>query len=115
MIEKHFTLSRDDGGVASTLSLEPHELLSLVVETKRAWQSLGNVTYGAGADEIKSNAFRRSLYIAEDVQKGDVFTEQNVRIIRPGFVLPSKRASLFIGRTASRDIPKGTPVSWDLL
>lgn len=115
VIEKHFTLSRADGGVDSAFSLEPHELTSLVVESERAWQSLGQVSYGAGHDEVKSMAFRRSLYVAQDIRKGDEFTKENLRVIRPGFGLPSKHAELFIGRTAAHDIAKGTPVTWDHL
>ncbi len=115
VIEKHFTLSRDDGGVDSTFSLEPHELLSLVVETERAWQSLGAVTYGAGVDEAKSKVFRRSIYISQDIKKGEIFTEQNLRIVRPGLGLPAKHYEVFLGRTASEDIQRGTPLNWTLL
>ena len=84
VLEKHFTLSRADGGVDSAFSLEPPELAALVVETGRAWQGLGAVSYGATQAEQKSLLYRRSLYVAEDMKAGDVFTAQNLRVVRPG-------------------------------
>lgn len=116
VIEKHFTLARADGGVDSTFSLEPAELKSLVVETERAWQSLGHVSYGtSSAQEAKSLAFRRSLYVTKDVKKGEPLTAENIRAIRPGFGLAPKWLDLVMGRNAARDIARGTPVSWDIL
>lgn len=116
VIEKHFTLARADGGVDSAFSLEPDELRALVVETERAWQALGHVSYGTTSDaEAKSLAFRRSLYVAEDVKAGDVLTAKSVRAIRPGFGLPPKFLDAVLGRKAVRDAPMGTPVTWDLL
>jgi len=90
VIEKHFTLRRADGGVDSAFSMEPEEMKQLVVETERAWQSLGKVNYGPTESEKGSVKFRRSLYIAEDMRKGDVLTEKNLRIVRPGLGLPPK-------------------------
>ena len=84
MIEKHFTLSRAEGGVDSAFSLEPHELKSLVVESERAWSALGHVRYGPSQAEQKSLVFRRSIYVAQDIAEGDVFTTENLRIVRPG-------------------------------
>ena len=84
VIEKHFTLSRADGGVDSSFSLEPEELKSLVVETERAWQSLGGVTYGVTEKEKNSLQYRRTLYVSQNMKAGDLFTEENVRAIRPG-------------------------------
>jgi pseudaminic acid synthase len=116
VVEKHFTLARADGGVDSTFSLEPSELKSLVIETERAWQSLGQVSYGASsAQEAKSLAFRRSLYVTKDVKKGEPLTAENIRAIRPGFGLAPKWLDLVMGRKAARDIARGTPVSWDIL
>jgi len=115
VIEKHFTLSRTDGGVDSAFSLEPHELESLVVETERAKQSLGRVVYGGTDSEEKSKVFRRSLYVAEDMAAGDVFTEENLRIIRPGMGLPPKYYEQFLGRRVGVGVKKGTAISWDLL
>ncbi|QWV92671.1 pseudaminic acid synthase [Geomonas oryzisoli] len=115
VIEKHFTLRRADGGVDSTFSLEPEELKSLVVETERAWQSLGTISYGPTEKEKKSLVFRRSLYVVEDVKAGEPFTEKNVRAIRPGNGLPTKYLETFLGKRAAVDIRRGTPLSFDLL
>jgi N-acetylneuraminate synthase len=115
VIEKHFTLRRADGGVDSAFSLEPDELEQLVIETERAWQSLGNVTYGPTESEKGPLAFRRSLYIAEDMKMGDVLNEQNLRIVRPGLGLPPKYFDIFLGRKVNNDFKKGTPISWDII
>ncbi len=115
VIEKHFTLARADGGVDSVFSLEPDELKSLVVETERAWQSLGSVSYGATGSEEKSKIFRRSLYIAEDMNAGDIFTEKNLRIVRPGMGLQPKYYDKFIGRKIAKSANKGDVVDWTLL
>jgi pseudaminic acid synthase len=115
VIEKHFTLDRNDGGVDSAFSLEPHELELLVVESKRAWQSLGNVSYGATDSEDKSKVFRRSLYVAEDMKEGDTFTKDNLKIIRPGNGLPPKYYEQFLGKKINKKIKKGVPVRWDLI
>ena len=90
VIEKHFTLNRADGGVDSTVSMEPGEMAQLVVETERAWQALGQVSYGPTEAEQKSIQFRRSLYIVQDLKAGDLLTHENVRAIRPGLGLPTK-------------------------
>ncbi len=113
VIEKHFTLSRADGGVDSAFSLEPSELKSLVVETERAWQGLGAVTYGAGDSEQGSLQFRRSLYIVKDVRAGEPFTKENVRAIRPGFGLPPKFIDEVLGKTARVDLKRGTALKTD--
>lgn len=115
VIEKHFTLSRADGGVDSAFSLEPHELKMLVQETERAWLSLGSVVYGATDAEKPSMKHRRSLYAAEDIREGETFNERNVRAIRPGLGLPPKYMDLVVGKKAKRNIAKGTPISWELL
>ena len=115
VIEKHFTLNRADGGVDSAFSMEPEEMKALVVETKRAWQSLGKVNYGPSKEDESSLVYRRSLYISKDMNKGDIFTKNNIRIIRPGLGLPPKYHQIFLGRPVSKDVKKGTPVNWDLL
>lgn len=114
VIEKHFTLRRADGGVDSTFSLEPEELQALVVETERAWQSLGSVRYGPTQAELKSLVYRRSIYVAEDLKAGDVLTRRNLRCVRPGLGLPPKFYETLLGRRVARDTPAGTPASWDL-
>jgi len=115
VIEKHFTLCRTDGGVDSAFSLEPAEMKSLVVETERAWQALGKVSYGPTAAEKKSLVFRRSIYVAEDIKAGEPFTVKNLRIIRPGNGLPPKYLDVLLDKKAGRDYQKGTPVTWDFL
>ena len=115
VIEKHFTLSRADGGVDSAFSLEPEEMTQLVVETKRAWQSLGRVQYGPTEAEKPSVKFRRSLYIAEDMKAGDVLTPKNLRSVRPGMGLQPKYYEQLLGRRVHSDLKKGTPTSWGLI
>ncbi|NIA20001.1 MAG: pseudaminic acid synthase, partial [Xanthomonadaceae bacterium] len=115
MVEKHFTLSREDGGVDAAFSLEPGELRLMVSEMKRAWQALGQVSYGPTEKEKKSLVFRRSLYATQDMKKGDIFSPQNMRAIRPGLGLPPKFYFQLLGKKINQDVKKGTPVSWDLL
>ncbi len=115
IIEKHFTLRRADGGVDSAFSLEPAEMEQLVAETKRAWQSIGKVTYGPTAAEKGSLQFRRSLYVVQDIAAGELITPENVRAIRPGHGLAPRHIDEVIGKTALRDTPRGTPLAWSLL
>ncbi len=115
IIEKHFTLRRADGGVDSSFSLEPSEFALLRVETERAWQSLGRITYGGTKAEEKSKAFRRSLYIARDMRAGDLLTRDNLRIVRPGFGMPPKFFEMMLDKRINRDAVAGTPLTWDLL
>lgn len=115
VIEKHFTLSREDGGVDSAFSIEPNELKLLVEESERGWKALGDVKFDILKDERASLRFKRSVYIVEDVQKGEKFTTKNVRVIRPGDGLKPKYYEKVIGRSASKDIKRGTPLTWELL
>lgn len=115
VIEKHFTLSRAEGGVDAAFSLEPAEFASLVVETRRAWQALGRIHYGPTQAEGPARLRRRSLYIAEDMKAGDVLTPRNLRRIRPGHGLPPKYFDSLLGKRVTRAVKKGTPVSWDLV
>ncbi|MDQ3000957.1 MAG: pseudaminic acid synthase [Fibrobacterota bacterium] len=114
VIEKHFTLRRADGGVDSTFSMEPEEMRLLVTESEKAWQSLGNVSYGPTEAERPSLQFRRSLYVAADMEAGEIFTEKNLRAIRPGKGLPTKFLELAMGKPIRKKASKGTPLSWDL-
>ena len=115
VIEKHFTLSRADGGVDSTFSMEPTEMARLVIETKQAWQALGEVSYGPTQAEKASIVFRRSLYIVKDLKAGDVLTRENVRAIRPGLGLPPKHLDEIIGRTVKYAVRCGTALDWKLV
>jgi N-acetylneuraminate synthase len=115
VIEKHFTLSRADGGVDSAFSMEPEEMKALVIETERAWQALGQIQYGPTEKEKPSLKHRRSLYVVQDMKVGDVFTKENVRAIRPGAGLAPKYYEQLLGRQVKCDVKRGTPVTWDLL
>jgi len=115
VIEKHFTLSRTDGGVDSAFSMEPSEMKALVEETGKCWQSLGEVKYGPTEREINSLKFRRSLYISENMRAGDIISSENVRIVRPGYGMEPKYFDLVLGKSVKKDVTKGTPLSWELL
>jgi N-acetylneuraminate synthase len=86
-----------------------------VVETRRAWQALGHVSYGPTEAEKSSLAYRRSLYVVRDIAAGETLTRENVRAIRPGSGMPPKYLEHVLGHKASRDVRKGTPMAWDLL
>lgn len=115
IIEKHFCLSRSEGGVDAAFSLEPSELANLVTETERAWQAIGDIRYGPTVAEEKARLRRRSLYISEDMQPGDVLTPKNLRRIRPGFGLEPKYFDLLLGRQLTKAVRAGTPMTWDLV
>jgi len=115
LIEKHFTLSRAEGGVDAAFSMEPEEMRALVLETERAWQALGEVKYGYVEAEKNSVKSRRSLYVVKDMKAGEAFTKENLKTIRPGLGLPPKYYDILLGKKVKRDVKKGTPVSWDLI
>lgn len=114
-IEKHFTLSRADGGVDSAFSMEPHELEQLVRDTAIAFKALGDVNYERKSSEKGNMVFRRSLYAVKDIAAGEELTAENMRSIRPGYGLKPKHYDKVLGRRAKVAIPRGTPLSWDLL
>lgn len=115
VIEKHFTLDRTDGGVDSAFSLEPAELKSLVIETERAWQALGKVFYGIQKVEKNSKQFKRSIYVVKDIQPGESFQPENLRVIRPGKGLEPKYFETLVGKKANCAIKAGTPLTWELV
>ncbi len=115
VIEKHFTLNRADGGVDSTFSMEPAEMAQLVIEAERAWQALGQVSYGPTEAEKKSLQFRRSLYVVKDLKAGEMLTRENVRAIRPGRGLPTKYFEVVLGKIVRQDVKRGTALEWGLL
>jgi pseudaminic acid synthase len=115
VVEKHFTLQRSDGGVDSAFSMEPQEMAQLVVETERAWQAMGKVQHGPTEKEKASLVFRRSLYVVADIKAGEKFTPTNLRAIRPGNGIAPKFYDEVIGKTAKRDIARGTPLAHDLI
>jgi pseudaminic acid synthase len=115
IVEKHFTLSRDIPGPDSAFSLEPHELKAMVEAIRTVEKALGEVHYGVSEREAQSRIFRRSLFVVRDMRAGEVFTDENVRSIRPGYGLPPKYLPEILGRRTVRDVEKGTPLSWDLI
>ena len=110
VIEKHFTLSRADGGVDSAFSMEPAEMKQLVAESNNAYKSLGKVNYELSESERKSVKFRRSLYVIKDIRKGDKFTADNIRSIRPGYGLHPRYYEEVLGKVAGKDFNIGTPL-----
>jgi len=115
LVEKHFTLRRADGGVDSAFSLEPHEFLQLREEVDRAWQAVGQVTYGGTKAEENSRIYRRSLYIGRDMKAGELLNAETMRIVRPGHGLPPKFYDELLGRTVREDVTAGTPLRWDIV
>jgi len=116
VIEKHFTISREIETPDSFFSIEPQELRKLVENVRIAEKALGSIHYGLTEEEKKSSrVFRRSLFVVKDVHKGEVFTEENVRCIRPANGLSPRYLDVVLGRKATRNIVEGTPVSWELV
>lgn len=115
VIEKHFTLTRADGGVDSAFSLEPQEFAVLRQEADRAWQALGRITYGGSAAEADAKSYRRSLFISADLAAGARLSPDNLRIVRPGAGLAPRYYEDVLGMTLTRAAKAGTPLSWDLL
>ncbi len=115
VIEKHFTLARADGGVDSAFSLEPQELKALVMESERAFLALGQPQFDIQKKEQQSKLFKRSIYVSKDIKAGETFTEDNLRVIRPGDGLEPKYFEMVLGKKATRDLKVGTPLSFDLL
>lgn len=110
IIEKHFTLKRSEGGPDAAFSLEPAEMKQLVQNVREAEKSIGRVHYGPNKSEAESIASRRSLFVVEDIKKGEKFARKNIRCIRPGYGLNPKLLNLILGKKANRDIKRGTPL-----
>ena len=115
IVEKHLTLSRSDGGPDSAFSLEPSEFKAMVDAVRVAEKALGKVHFGYTVKEAASRIHRRSLFVVEDIKRGESFTAENVRSIRPGHGLHTRHLADVLGAHASRDIERGTPLSWDLV
>lgn len=115
ILEKHFTLARADGGPDAGFSMEPDEFAEMVKAIRRVEQALGSVSYERTAEESKNVCFRRSLFVVRDMRAGDTFTEENVRPIRPGHGLQPRLFEQVLGRKAACDIPRGTPLTWDIV
>jgi N-acetylneuraminate synthase len=114
-IEKHFTLNRADGGPDAAFSLEPSEFAGLVAAARTAWAALGKADDVRAPSEQGNRMFRRSIYAVRDIKKGDRLTNESIRVIRPGFGLAPRHYDEVIGRHASADIARGTPISWTLI
>jgi pseudaminic acid synthase len=115
IIEKHITLSRSAKGPDSAFSLEPQEFKSMVEAIRTTERALGEVRFGPGPHETSSLAFRRSLFVVEDMRQGEIFSERTVRAIRPSHGLHTRHLPKILGRKAARDIERGTPLSWDMV
>lgn len=115
IIEKHFTLDRSEGGPDAVFSLEPAELKELVRAVRDAQQALGKPTYETGKKESENKVFRRSIFVVNDIKKGEEFNRENTRVIRPGYGLEPKELPNVFGKTAKEDIARGTPLSWNLI
>lgn len=115
IVEKHFTLSRSTSGPDSAFSMEPEEFKAMVNAIRETEKALGQVSYESTENEISSRVFRRSLFVVKDIQKGEEFTESNVRSIRPAYGLHTRHLEKVLGRRATREISKGTPLAWSLI
>ena len=116
MIEKHFMIGRKEGGPDARFSVEPNEFAEMVKGVRHAERIAGKIHYGVqGAQEQENTFFRRSLFVVKDVKKGEAFTPENVRSIRPSSGMPTKHYDEVMGKLAKQDIERGTPLSWDLI
>jgi pseudaminic acid synthase len=115
IIEKHITFSRSMGGPDVAFSLEPHEFKSMVEAVRIAEKALGKVQFGPSAQEKSSRVFRRSLFVVQDVNKGESFSSESVRSIRPGHGLHPRYMEAILGKRATRNIARGTPLGWELV
>lgn len=115
IVEKHFTLSRNDKGPDSSFSMEPDEFRQMVEDIRIAEKALGRICYELTPKQKESSVYRRSLFVVQDVKAGEKFTEKNIRSIRPGYGLHTRNLENVIGQQAKNDIFKGTPLSWDLI
>jgi len=115
VIEKHFTLSRDNGGVDEAFSLTPLEFKQMVDSIRIVEKTLGKITYAGVNKEKSSKKFRRSLFVVKDIKKGEKFTEDNIKSIRPSNGLHTKHYEEILDKTARTDIEFGTPLGWNLI
>ena len=115
IVEKHFTLDRSEKGPDSEFSMQPEEFANMVNDIRHIEQALGCVSYELTKGEQNQRCFRRSLFVTRDLKKGEPFTNDNVRSIRPGYGLLPKHLEQILGRVAAMDVSRGTPLSWDLI
>jgi pseudaminic acid synthase len=115
IIEKHFCLDRNNLGPDSSFSMEPNEFKQMVKDIRTTEKALGKINYELTDSQEKSKAFRRSLFAVENIQKGEIFTNKNIRSIRPSYGLPPKYLEVIFGKKAKTNIQKGTPLAWEIL
>jgi len=115
IIEKHLTLDRKLGGPDAAFSIEPEEFKAMVKSVREAEKALGEVSYDLTEKMKKSRELSRSLFVVKDIKAGEVFTEENIRSIRPGYGLPPKYLKEILSKRATQDIKKGRPLSWELV
>ena len=115
IIEKHFTLDKNGGGPDDSFSLEPNEMKALCIESKEAWECLGQVDYGKKSSEMGNIKFRRSLYFTQSLKKGDIISSEAVRSVRPGYGIAPKYIDKIIGSIAKSDIKKNSPVGTEYI
>ncbi len=115
VIEKHFILDKSIGGADADFSLDKEEFAQMVQAVRDTEKLLGKVDYSMNDKKRKSRQFARSLYVAKDIKKGEVFTEENVRSVRPGYGMHPKFLKEILGKKAAKDIPFATPMSWELV
>jgi len=115
IVEKHFTLSREIPGPDSAFSLEPHEFRAMVEAVRTAEKALGKINYDVTERETASRVFRRSLFVVKDMKAGECFSRDNIRSIRPGYGLPVRFIDVVLGKKVSRDVARGTPLTWELI
>jgi N-acetylneuraminate synthase len=115
VIEKHFTLSRQDKGPDSEFSIEPEELRRLCEDAFDAWSALGRASFVRQQAEDASKSYRRSIYFVRDMKAGQRITKDDIRRIRPGYGLPPKYYDELLGRRVIKDVARGTSTQWDLI
>lgn len=115
IVEKHFTRSRSVAGPDSSFSLEPHEFAEMVQQVRIAEKAVGAVTYSLTSKEIASQVFRRSVFVVKDIEKDEILTEENIRVIRPAHGLPPRDYNQVLGRRARVPLSRGTPLSWEAI
>lgn len=115
IIEKHFTLSRADDGPDASFSLEPEEFKELVKSVRGTEKAIGTICYGVGKKESENIIFRRSLFVVKDIRKGEKFTRENIRCIRPGYGLAPKFLPKILGKKSKKSIKRGMPLVWEFI
>ncbi len=115
IIEKHLTLSREEGGPDSSFSMEPNEFKAMVQDIRRVEKSFGKVSYALTDKQKESKAFRRSIFVTQNIQAGEIFNRNNLRVIRPGYGLHPRYYERLLGDVATKDIESGTPMDWSFV